>query len=69
VNEVDDSAERVGGRYCKDHAGMILQVEGFHWRGGGRGGEKEGIWVDFAGRACSDPDKSVCADDVRIYSA
>ncbi|WVQ97268.1 hypothetical protein IAU59_004379 [Kwoniella sp. CBS 9459] len=41
----DRRSDRVMGRYCKDHAGMICQVGGFYWRGQ-RGNAC--IWVDFA---------------------
>ncbi|WVQ82557.1 hypothetical protein IAT38_004686 [Cryptococcus sp. DSM 104549] len=42
--EGDVRSERVMGRYCKDHAGMICNAKGFYWRGKGR---KAGVWVDF----------------------
>ncbi|WWC99796.1 hypothetical protein V866_006704 [Kwoniella sp. B9012] len=40
----DERSEKVMGRYCKDHAGMICQVDGFYWRGDG---DKAGIWIEF----------------------
>ncbi|KAK8866005.1 hypothetical protein IAR55_001156 [Kwoniella newhampshirensis] len=40
----DVGTERVMGRYCKDHAGMICQVGGFYWRGRG---DKAGVWINF----------------------
>ncbi|WWD17796.1 hypothetical protein CI109_102238 [Kwoniella shandongensis] len=43
-DEGDVGTERVLGRYCKDHAGMICQVGGFYWRGRG---DKAGVWIDF----------------------
>ncbi|OCF32801.1 hypothetical protein I317_00873 [Kwoniella heveanensis CBS 569] len=43
--EGDQRSDRVMGRYCKDHAGMICQVGGFYWRG--QQGNA-GIWIDFA---------------------
>nr|XP_019000437.1 uncharacterized protein I203_06851 [Kwoniella mangroviensis CBS 8507]OCF63898.1 hypothetical protein I203_06851 [Kwoniella mangroviensis CBS 8507] len=40
----DERSEKVMGRYCKDHAGMICQVDGFYWRGDSN---KAGIWIEF----------------------
>lgn len=39
---VEDEDEG-GGRYCKDHAGMICQAEGFYCR------DKPGLWIAFDG--------------------
>ncbi|WVW82419.1 hypothetical protein I302_104429 [Kwoniella bestiolae CBS 10118] len=44
VADGDERSEKVMGRYCKDHAGMICQVDGFYWRGYG---SKAGVWIDF----------------------
>ena len=44
----NDHAQRVTGRYCKDHAGMICQVGGFYWRGR-QGKQTTGVWIDFSG--------------------
>ena len=42
----DDDAERIVGRYCKDHAGLVCAAKGFYWRDA-RG--KAGVWIDFDG--------------------
>ena len=44
-DEADDEVE--GGRYCKDHAGMICGVEGFYSR------DKPGLWIRFVDMCCS----------------
>ncbi|WWC58470.1 uncharacterized protein I303_101013 [Kwoniella dejecticola CBS 10117] len=43
--EAGDESDRVLGRYCKDHAGMICQAEGFYWRADGKRAE---VWINFA---------------------
>ena len=40
-------------RYCKDHAGMICDVNGFYWRGVGSTQDGAGIWIDFHGELLS----------------
>lgn len=42
-DEREEEGETVGGRYCKDHAGMICGVEGFYSR------DKPGLWIRFDG--------------------
>ncbi|ODO07284.1 hypothetical protein L198_00863 [Cryptococcus wingfieldii CBS 7118] len=42
----DVRSERVMGRYCKDHAGMICKEKGFYWRNG-EGEHASKVWVDF----------------------
>ncbi|WWC86357.1 uncharacterized protein L201_001231 [Kwoniella dendrophila CBS 6074] len=44
IEESDERSDRIMGRYCKDHAGMICQVDGFYWKGDG---SKPAIWIDF----------------------
>lgn len=43
VPEDDEGEDDQGGRYCKDHAGMICSVEGYYSR------DRPGLWVRFDG--------------------
>ncbi|WVQ70911.1 hypothetical protein IAR50_000436 [Cryptococcus sp. DSM 104548] len=45
-DEGDIRSERVMGRYCKDHAGMICKTKGFYWRNG-EGEDASKVWIDF----------------------
>ncbi|UOH80150.1 hypothetical protein LQV05_002799 [Cryptococcus neoformans] len=40
----DARSEKVMGRYCKDHAGMICTIKGFYWR---RERDSSGVWIEF----------------------
>ncbi|KIR56320.1 hypothetical protein I315_01385 [Cryptococcus gattii Ru294] len=40
----DARSEKVMGRYCKDHAGMICTAKGFYWR---RERDSSGVWIEF----------------------
>lgn len=42
----DARSEKVMGRYCKDHAGMICTAKGFYWR---RERNNSGVWIEFDG--------------------
>lgn len=42
----DARSEKVMGRYCKDHAGMICTAKGFYWR---RERNSSGVWIEFDG--------------------
>lgn len=42
----DARSEKVMGRYCKDHAGMICTIKGFYWR---RERDSSGVWIEFDG--------------------
>lgn len=42
----DARSEKVMGRYCKDHAGMICTAKGFYWR---RERDNSGVWIEFDG--------------------
>lgn len=46
TNIDDDDAERMVGRYCKDHAGLVCAADGFYWRDANG---KAGVWVEFSG--------------------
>ncbi|WWC66511.1 uncharacterized protein I206_100413 [Kwoniella pini CBS 10737] len=44
IDEGDERSDKVMGRYCKDHAGLICQAHGFYWRGDAR---RPAVWIDF----------------------
>ncbi|WRT64261.1 uncharacterized protein IL334_001192 [Kwoniella shivajii] len=44
IEDGDERSDKVIGRYCKDHAGMICQVGGFYGRDSNT---KVGVWIDF----------------------
>lgn len=45
-DDEDARSEKVMGRYCKDHAGMICTAKGFYWR---RERDSSGVWIEFDG--------------------
>ena len=50
LNLADEAGEKIGVRYCKDHAGMICNAKGFYWRAKK---DDTGIWIDFEGKFLS----------------